>query len=89
MDTEQQLTSVPVAEALSSVQSKRKRSRSSDGDTGDSPFLVRKKTLPNGEAVADSVATTEAEGEPVREKVVILDAGAQYGKVQGSLLCSK
>ena len=81
MATEQQLSPRQVAEALSSVQSKRKRSRSSDSDTGDSPFLVKKKTLPNGEA-ADSVATTEAaKRETSGERVVILDAGAQYGKV--------
>ena len=72
MDTEQELTSVPVAEALSSVQSKRKRSRSSDGDTGNSPFLAKKKTLPNGEAV-DSVATTEAKREALVEKVVMFE----------------
>ena len=79
--TEQQLATRPVVEALSSGVAKRKRSRSSGNEAEDPSSIAKKKTLANGEAV-DGVATTEtSEEQSVRERVVILDAGAQYGKV--------
>ena len=79
--TEQQLSTRPVLEALSSGPAKRKRCRSSDSEAEDPLLAVKKKTLANGEA-ADSVATTKTTKEQsLGERVVILDAGAQYGKV--------
>lgn len=94
MSTEQHLTSNSraVVEPLSSGPVKRKRSRSSGSETED-PLSVKKKTLVNGEAAdsvsQDTVATTEAKQQSTGERVVILDAGAQYGKVLMSCIdCS-
>lgn len=78
---EQQLATRPDVESLSSGATKRKRSRSSGSEAEDPLSIAKKKTLANGKA-ADSVATTEtSEEQSVQERVVILDAGAQYGKV--------
>ena len=83
MSTEQELRTRAVAETLSSSSVNRKRSRSSDSETEDA--LSVKKSLLNGEAAdvvsTDSLATTEEKEQSMRERVVILDAGAQYGKV--------
>lgn len=80
-EQEQQITTRPVVESLSGISGKRKRSRSSDSETEENILLVKKKTFANGET-EDDVATTETTKElGVGEKVVILDAGAQYGKV--------
>lgn len=74
-----------VAETLSSSPVNRKRSRTSDSETEDA-LSVKKTLLLNGGEVddvvsKDSLATTKEKEQPVRERVVILDAGAQYGKV--------
>ena len=83
MSTEQELSTRAVTETLSSSSVNRKRSRSSDSETEDA--LSVKKSLLNGEAAdivsKDSLATMEEKEQSVRERVVILDAGAQYGKV--------
>lgn len=61
---------------------KRKRTPSSSGEEGENSDSKRKE-LPNGAitTVASPSKRKEAEDE---EKVAILDAGAQYGKVGGS-----
>lgn len=76
-----------VSETLSDSPVNRKRSRSSDSETEDALTVKKKALLLNGE-VADGVslkdtpqATMEEKEQPVQERVVILDAGAQYGKV--------
>ena len=75
-----------VAETLSSSPVNRKRSRSSDSETEDALSVKKKTSLLNGEEIGDvvskdSLATTEVKEQSTPERVVILDAGAQYGKV--------
>ena len=55
---------------------KRKRSHSSGDEEGES----KRKELPNGVVAADTYLPSGREEED-EEKIVILDAGAQYGKV--------
>ena len=79
-----------VSETLSGSPVNRKRSRSSDSETEDA-LSVRKRTLLlNGEIPGvvskDTPATMEEKEQPVQERVVILDAGAQYGKVLNYVL---
>lgn len=74
-----------VSETLSSSPVNRKRSRSSDSETEDALSVRKKTSLLNGELgnveSKDALATMEKKEQPVQERVVILDAGAQYGKV--------
>ena len=85
--TEQQLTARPVVDTVKSAPVKRKRSRSSESETEDTLLSVKKKTFANGET-AESRATAESAKErPLSEKVVIMDAGAQYGKVIKEIIC--
>ena len=74
-----------VSETLSDSPVNRKRSRSSESETEDALSAKKKALLLNGEiadgASKDTLATMEEKEQPVQERVVILDAGAQYGKV--------
>ena len=75
-----------VSETLSSSTVNRKRSRSSDSETEDALSVRKKTSLLNGElgdveSKDTQLATMEEKEQPVQERVVILDAGAQYGKV--------
>jgi hypothetical protein len=75
-----------VSETLSDSPVNRKRSRSSDSETEDALTVKKKPLLLNGEiadgvSLKDTPATMEEKEQPVQERVVILDAGAQYGKV--------
>ena len=79
--TEQQLAVRPVVDTVTSAPAKRKRSRSSESEADEMLLSVKKKTLANGETAESRAATETAKKLPLSEKVVILDAGAQYGKV--------
>ena len=82
---EQEQGTRAVSETLSDSPVNRKRSRSSNSETEDALSVRKKASLSNGE-IADAVskdtqATMEEKEPPMQERVVILDAGAQYGKV--------
>ena len=85
MSTDKDLDTTAVAESLSSSLINRKRSRSSDTDQDDA-LIIRKKSLFNGELAdiesKDEPAAMEEKEQSLPERVVILDAGAQYGKVK-------
>ena len=82
---EQEQGTRAVSETLADSPVNRKRSRSPDSETEDALSTKKKTLLLNGEIAnvvsKDTLATMEEKEQPVQERVVILDAGAQYGKV--------
>ena len=64
---------------------KRKRSVSPEGEAEKSES--KRSELPKGHATAAASPTSQTETEGTPDRVVILDAGAQYGKVGVNCVC--
>ena len=92
MSTEEEVVAVRAAvsepERFQRAWGKRKRSQSGSDSCGEEEKARRKKReWVNGMSTEEREAG-ESKLDPRLERVVILDAGAQYGKVTNNFLCT-